>query len=104
MGIARDDDIKIDVLRAHLLDGMWLTSITPEYTPKSEEKLITHLTITGMGFVDKVTDAAAVGEFGEALKGKGYFGDEVEVERIGKPSEFTLEFTMRVGLKEPLKF
>jgi hypothetical protein len=88
-------------IRGCLLDGMWLTSIDPVFSVADGP--INEIELKGMGFVDKVKDAEAVGEFGNALKKTRYFSD-VQVLKIMPPSEFGLEFSLSLKLKEPLVF
>jgi len=88
-------------VRTSLLDGMWVTSIEPVMA--SEGAPITHLVIKGMGFLDKVKDAEAVGKFAAALGSTRYFGERPKVDLV-RSSVFALEFTITASLKEPLVF
>jgi type IV pilus assembly protein PilM len=92
----------IEDIHSELLDGMWLTAITP--MEKMREGQLTHIRIAGMGFVDKVADEVAVGEFGSSLGLLQYFSNQVDVVRIQRPTEYSLQFTIDIPLKEPLEF
>jgi hypothetical protein len=88
-------------VRSSLLDGMWLTHIEP--VGESENGPITRLSIKGMGFLDKVKDELAIGQFATALGKTKYFSATNKVEQTNA-REFVLEFNVTANLKEPLTF
>ncbi|MEI6971692.1 MAG: type IV pilus assembly protein PilM [bacterium] len=87
-------------IRASLLDGMWITKIEPIIDPEGGK--IRAFTIEGMGFLDKVKDAVAIGQFAETLGKTRYFG-EVKVDKT-PPRTFVIEFNITANLKEPWTF
>jgi Tfp pilus assembly protein PilN len=90
----------INDLHAHLIEGMWLTSVRPV---TEEGKPGTRLVIEGMGFGDKVSHQA-VTDFAMSLKGTGFFTDDVQIKKI-KPvsgTDYVNEFTINVMLRDKL--
>jgi Tfp pilus assembly protein PilN len=90
----------INDLHAHLIEGMWLTSVRPL---TEEGKPGTRLVIEGMGFGDKVSHQA-VTDFAMSLKGTGFFTDDVQIKKI-KPvsgTDYVNEFTINVMLRDKL--
>lgn len=88
-------------VRSCLLDGMWITLVEPVIEP--ENGSISRFTIKGMGFLDKVTDELAIGQFRDALGRTKYFSATNKVEQT-LAREFVLEFTVTANLKEPWTF
>jgi Tfp pilus assembly protein PilN len=90
----------LDDLNGHLVDGMWLTSVTPVPNP-DENRPGVRLTIQGMGFTDKVSHQA-ITDFAASLRGVGYFSDDVQIKKI-KPvsgTDYVNEFTVSVLLND----
>ena len=101
---ARTQWIEIfDDLKNRMVDGMWISSISPVLESRDGKQVISQLRITVIGFIDKVPDAATVGEFGNALKQSDFFTDDVDVERIVTPNEYSLGFTIRAALRNPME-
>lgn len=88
-------------VRSCLLDGMWVTSLEPVVEP--ETGAVARFTIKGMGFLDKVKDELAIGEFAKAVGNTRYFTATSKVEQTNA-REFVLEFTVTANLKEPWIF
>lgn len=87
-------------VRSCMLDGMWLTHVDP--VVESENAAVTRLSIRGMGFIDKVKDETAIGDFAKALAKTKYFS-ACKVEQT-TPREFVIEFNVTANLKEPWSF
>jgi type IV pilus assembly protein PilM len=88
----------INDLHSRLIEGMWLTSVQPDVengTPGLR------LVIEGMSFSDKVSHQA-ITDFAVALKGMGYFSDEVQIKKI-KPvsgTDYVNEFTISIVARD----
>jgi len=93
----------LDDLKSRTVEGMWISSVNPVLETREGKHFVGQLRITGVGFVDKVPDAATVGEFGNALKTSSFFTDDVDVERIVTANEYSLGFTIRAALKNPME-
>lgn len=89
-------------LHAHLIEGMWLTSVQPT-TGGDDAKPVTRLVLQGMGFSDKVSHQA-VTDYAQSLKKMNYFSDDVQMKKI-KPvsgTDYVNEFTIIATLSERL--
>lgn len=88
-------------VRSCLLDGMWITKIDPIVDP--EIGRVNRFTIKGMGFLDKVKDELAIGQFAAALGKTKYFSTTNKVDTTNA-KEFVIEFSITANLKEPWAF
>jgi type IV pilus assembly protein PilM len=91
----------IETLHARLHSGMWLTSLRP-LSRDEAGAAVAYLEIKGMGFTDKVR-TESVSDYANALKGQGYFSDNVLVRKV-KPApgaDYVIEFLIEAGLKAP---
>jgi len=94
----------LDGLHGCMLDGMWLTSLQPVV----KDGRITHLTVAGRGFVDRLVDtpeASAAEIFRDRLTACPYFGEDTRITRLPPVSseDFTRQFEVTVALREPMK-
>lgn len=102
----------LETIRTHMLDGMWITAVTPVLVP---EKPIEHIDFKGMGFEDKLVpfdksdkqgDVTAVESFVDKLRSVGPFS-KVEITEYSAPTgprDFARKFTIRVTLKKPIEY
>ena len=85
------------------LDGMWLRGLKPVI----ENGAVTHLDISGQGFVDKfvgTAGATASERYVQSLLKTGFFSEDTQI--TSEPvvrEEFVREFVIRAALKEPLR-
>jgi hypothetical protein len=88
----------LDALHTNLLDGMWLTSLSPQV----EDGRLKYVTISGSGFADKVKDGTHIAKFRDQLIATPYFGEETEITRVStvRASDYAIEFTLRLALKQ----
>ena len=87
-------------LHGRLVDGMWLTSVTP-VTKTDNGTSVTRLSIQGMGFSDKVSHQA-VNDYAQSLRNAGYLSDDVQIRKI-KPvsgTDYVSEFVIEAGLND----
>ncbi|MEI6147472.1 MAG: type IV pilus assembly protein PilM [bacterium] len=88
----------INDLHSRLIEGMWLTSVRPDVEDGTPGL---RLVIEGMSFSDKVSHQA-ITDFAVALKGVGYFSDEVQIKKI-KPvsgTDYVNEFTISIIVRD----
>lgn len=88
----------LDAIHANLLDGMWLTAVTPQI----EEGRLESIAISGSAFVDKVRDGTHIAQFRDALIANPCFSDETEITRLSqvRSSDYGIEFTLRIALND----
>ena len=75
-----------------------MTSLTPEI----EDGRLTHITISGRGFADKVKDGTYIATFRDSLIATPYFSDQTEITRLSnvRPSDYAIDFTLKIALSE----
>ena len=98
----------LNSVQACMLDGMWLTSIQPVAAAGDPEAMF--IEISGRGFQDKLLladrqDATALEIFRDRLRASPCFNEKTEIERapaVGTGA-YAREFTIKVGLRKPVK-
>lgn len=88
----------LDTIHANLLDGMWLTSLSPEI----ENGKLVCIKISGSGFADKVRDGSYIARFRDQLIATPCFSDKTEITRLSQvmSSDYAIEFTLRLALSD----
>ena len=93
----------MDAIHASLSEGMWLTGVRPVI----ENEEVTHLDISGRGFLDKLVDlpeATAIEQFSQRLTALQLFTEETRIVRepVVGTDAFAREFTIRAELAEAI--
>jgi len=94
----------LDAIHSCMLDGMWLTSLQPII----EDGMITHIEISGRGFVDKLVDkpdTTAIEEFRNRMEVSDYFTEGSKITKLPVVSskDFAREFSIWAALKKPVE-
>lgn len=100
----------VSAIREAMLDGMWLTAIEPVVT-EGGEQMAEFIEITGHGFNDKLRayeeagGPNAVEMFTTRLEQAAPFSEKTEIWRYPpySPDAYDREFTIRIGLKQPMR-
>ena len=93
----------MDAIHASLSEGMWLTGVRTVI----ENEEVTHLDISGRGFLDKLVDlpeATAIEQFSQRLTALQLFTEETRIVRepVVGTDAFAREFTIRAELAEAI--
>jgi len=88
----------LGAIHENLLDGMWLTSLSPEV----ENGRLAYIKISGSGFSDQVKDGTFIAKFRDQLIAAPYFSDKTEITRLSqvRSSDYAIEFTLRLVLTD----
>jgi len=94
----------IEAVHGVMLDGMWLTAVHPVV----EKGAVTHVEISGRGFVDKLKDKegmSAIEQLCELLAQAEFFTDETKIVKLAVISaeDYAREFTISAALRDPIK-
>jgi len=95
----------MDSIHDCMIEGMWLRQVDPVV---SEEGIVTHIEISGVGFVDKVVDKAeisAIEELRDRLREREVFTEDTQIRKVPPvgTDAFAREFVLRAGLKDPMR-
>jgi len=94
----------LEAIHASMPEGMWIRSLTPIV----EDGMITYITITGMGFDDKLEkldkpDGTAIEVFRDRLRSLKYFSEQTQITRLPPYAGASIrEFTIQAALKKPI--
>jgi hypothetical protein len=96
----------IEAIHSCMLDGVWLKSLHPVV----EEGQIKRIVIVGAGFNDKLehvktAESTPIEAIRDRLRKSGAFAEDTAIteEPAGGPEAFAREFTISVGLKNPIR-
>ena len=97
----------LETLHASLLDGMWITGLTPTV---EENGTAVKLTMTGKGFEDELAHydlqaTTAIEQFRDRLRKTALFSEQTEItaQPPSAPGDFRRDFTIELVLEKPLK-